>query len=220
MKFKYLINVKDEGKYNLLKNIFATLLVLVLFSSILYVISGVLPISITEKINTYIVSFYLLLSIFAVSTATKKFHQEYFSSIEREILLIAPIPHLKVIYTRAIIIGVEVCTPYFYLLSPFLLVSYFKGLISTEVLFINFFPGDYYLSLFVVAYTQIIYSMTFFIFRKEHFSENISFVLTALSYASIVGLIVYSSSLVRFSSIIKSGYMVVLSCLSVFSVRL
>lgn len=194
LKFKYLINVKDEGKYNLLKNIFATLLVLALFSSILYLISGVLPTSITEKINTYIVSFYLLLSIFAISTATKKFHQEYFSSIEREILLIAPIPHLKVIYTRAIIIGVEVCIPYFYLLSPFLLVSYFKELISIEVLFINFFQVII-TCIFVVAYTQIIYSVTFFIFRKEHFSENISFVLTALSYASIVGLIVYSSSL-------------------------
>lgn len=193
LKFKYLINVKDEGKYSFLKTILASIFILGLFASILYVILGVLPTSITAKINTYIVSFYLLLSIFAVSTAAKKFHQEYFSSIEREILLIAPIPHLKVIYTRAIIIGVEVCTSYFYLLLPFLLVSYFRGFIGTEVLFINVYQLII-TCIFVIAYTQILYSVTFFILRKEHFSENISFVLTALSYASVVGLIVYSSS--------------------------
>lgn len=203
LKFKYLINVKDEGKYSFLKTILASLFIISLFIGILYMILGVLPTSITENINTYIVSFYLLLSMFAVSTAAKKFHQEYFSSIEREILLIAPIPHLKVIYTRAIIIGIEVCTSYFYLLLPFLLVSYFKGLISTEVLFINIFQ-IIVTCIFVVAYTQILYSTAFFVLRKEHFSENISFVLTALSYASVVGVIVYSSSIYDSAQVLSS----------------
>lgn len=194
LKFKYLINVKEEGKYNFLKNVMATCLILIIFTSIIYASLGVLPTSITKNIHTYIVSFYLLLSVFATSTAMKKFHKEYFSSIEREILLIAPISHLKVIYTRAIIVGVEVCTSYFYLLTPFLLASYFKELINTEVLFINVYQVII-TCIFVIAYTQILYSVTFFILRKEYFSENISFILTALSYATVVGLIVYSSSI-------------------------
>jgi|GEM_PF-5043988 len=194
LKFKYLINVKDEDKYSFLKTILASLFIISLFMGIIYVSLGALPTSITENINTYIVSFYLLLSIFAVSTGAKKFHQEYFSSIEREILLIAPIPHLKVIYTRAIIVGIEVCTSYFYLLLPFLIASFFRQLISSEVLFITLYQLII-TCIFVVAYTQILYSIAFFILRKEHFSENISFILTALSYASVVGLIVYSSSI-------------------------
>lgn len=194
LSFKYQLFNSKDSRSDFIKNVVGSFLLLVFLTLLIFGILEILPNQITENTKRYVINFYLLLSLFSISIVAKKFHKEYFTSNERELLLVAPVSHLQVIVVRFVVILIEVGSIFVYLFFPFLIATVLQGFVGIEVLFFSML--QFMITCFVlVSWIHIVYGVVFLSLRRKYFSEKTSFWITVITYLVMVSILVYSQSL-------------------------
>jgi hypothetical protein len=131
-------------------------------SLIIYFILKLVSKNILTNINMYIVYYYVLLLIITMSISIQKYYKEYFESLEREIILVAPIKQNQIALARLFLVSVETLVVFTFFYLPLIFAAFLAKGISFEVLLISIITLIC-LSLFESAFAHIIFSIAFLI---------------------------------------------------------
>ncbi|RAK15641.1 hypothetical protein B0I26_1191 [Anoxybacillus vitaminiphilus] len=142
--------------------------------------------------NKYILGLYAFLCIISLSSSIKKYYKEYFLSVEREILLIAPVKSSHIILSRFFVVALEVLFINVLFLIPIVTATYFAGIIDISMVLITF-PQVISTSIFFSTVAHILFAIAYMISKGKSLKTVAYSVMTAVS-VGVIAIIVFQSN--------------------------
>jgi hypothetical protein len=161
-------------------------------TAILYFIIQFLPQTIQSNMPKYLFALFSFLCLISISTSIKKYYKECFHSVEREILLVAPIKNSQVILARFSIVAIEVAFVLFIFLFPFTLANYFADHIALEIVLVTI-PQIAAVSIFFSVMTHVLFGLAF-ILTKGRGLKTVAYSLMTLGSVGVIAIIIYSQN--------------------------
>ncbi|AOY05437.1 elicitor-associated permease-like protein [Bacillus subtilis] len=195
LMFKYKISNstnKNKSKIDLFAQRISIVILISILTLILYFLIKLFPHNIQVNMNKYTLGLYAFLSLISFSSSVKKYYKEYFLSIEREILIIAPIQKSQIILSRFFIVTLETLFLTGCFLTPFVVANFFAGNLELNIVFLTLLQ-IISLSFFCSSLTHIFFAIAFLI-SKGNGLKTVAYTLMTISAVAIIGLIIFSNN--------------------------
>lgn len=174
LKFKYKIsntaNTKKNSRIDLYAQRIAFVILISFLTLILYFIIKLFPHNIQVNMNKYTLGLYAFLCLISFSSSVKQYYKEYFLSIEREILIIAPIQKSQIILSRFFVVTLETMILTGCFLTPFVIANFFAGNLEFNIVLATMIQ-IISVSFFCSSLTHIFFALAFLI-SKGHGLKN------------------------------------------------
>lgn len=191
LSFKYKITKKTPkgSKKEVIAERLGMFLLLLCLTSILYLIIQYLPQTVQSNMNKYTVGLFSFLCLISMSFSIKQYYKEYFHSVEREILLVAPIKNSQIILARLFSVAIQVASINFLFLFPFTLANYFANNISLEIVLVTI-PQILAGSIFFSIVAHVLFAAAF-ILTKGKGLRMMAYSLMTLGSVGVITVVLY-----------------------------
>ncbi|UJA35754.1 elicitor-associated permease-like protein [Bacillus velezensis] len=196
LKFKYKIsntaNTKKNSRIDLYAQRIAFVILISFLTLILYFVIKLFPHNIQVNMNKYTLGLYAFLCLISFSSSVKQYYKEYFLSIEREILIIAPIQKSQIILSRFFVVTLETMILTGCFLTPFVIANFFAGNLEFNIVLATMIQ-IISVSLFCSSLTHIFFALAFLI-SKGHGLKTVAYTLMTIFAVAVIGLIIFSNN--------------------------
>lgn len=169
----------------------AILILIIILTIIEFLLLKILPSSILSNINKYIVIFYALICIISISVSIKSYYNEYFESLERDILTFIPIKKYTLINIRFFTIIIDVVKFLSLIFIPFIIACYFSNLVNINFVILSLIQLIN-IAIFSCVLTNILFSFAFFISKGKG--------LKIIAYSLVIVVSILTSVIIIFTN--------------------